>query len=110
MDEVSHTAFHEAGHAVAAVTAFKDARWLPNPPPSPVVLSVEIVDNANDLQTIVADGNADKHHSSRAQPDCSAARASSYRWATGRLYNRRDSVLRVISPGVHWTIDTSILT
>ena len=72
--------------------------------------SVEIVDNANDLQTIVADGNADKHHSSRAQSDCSAARASSYRWATGRLYNRRDSVLRVISPGVHWTIDTSILT
>jgi hypothetical protein len=45
MEELSHTAFHEAGHAVAAVTAFKDARWLPNPPPSPVVLSVEITDN-----------------------------------------------------------------
>jgi hypothetical protein len=45
MDELSDTAYHEAGHAVAAITAFKDAKWLPNPPPSPVVLSIEITDN-----------------------------------------------------------------
>jgi hypothetical protein len=28
------TAIHEAGHAVAITVAFRNARWLPKPPPA----------------------------------------------------------------------------
>jgi hypothetical protein len=33
-------AYHESGHAVAAILAFRDAKWLPKPPPSVRVRSV----------------------------------------------------------------------
>lgn len=39
-------AFHEAGHGVAVVWAWRTAEWLPKPPPSPVVRYVEITDSS----------------------------------------------------------------
>ena len=43
--EVS-AAFHESGHAVAIVWAFRAAAWLPNPPPPLPVRFIEITDSA----------------------------------------------------------------
>jgi hypothetical protein len=39
-------AHHESGHAVAAILAFRDAKWLPRSPPSVRVRSVEIAEDA----------------------------------------------------------------
>jgi hypothetical protein len=39
---VSAIAHHEAGHAVATVLAFRNAAWLPNPPPPLPVRYIEI--------------------------------------------------------------------
>ena len=37
MSRLSEVAFHESGHALAAVRAFRSAKWLPRPaPPLPV--------------------------------------------------------------------------
>jgi hypothetical protein len=38
-------AFHEAGHAVGISVAFRDAAWLPYPPPPVRVRSVEVVES-----------------------------------------------------------------
>ena len=43
--ELVSAAFHEAGHAVAIVLAFRDAAWLPHPPPPLPVKYVEITDD-----------------------------------------------------------------
>ena len=39
------TALHEAGHAVSIVMAFRNARWLPKPPPRNPIRFIEISDN-----------------------------------------------------------------
>ena len=44
--DVSAAAFHESGHAVAIVLAFRNAAWLPKPPPPLPVRYVEITDYA----------------------------------------------------------------
>ena len=38
-------AYHEAGHAVATVLAFRDAAWLPHPMPPLLVRHVEITED-----------------------------------------------------------------
>jgi hypothetical protein len=43
--EPEFVAHHEAGHAVAIVLAFRTAAWLPYPPPSVRVRSVEITED-----------------------------------------------------------------
>jgi hypothetical protein len=43
--ELVAAAHHEAGHAVAVVTAFRDAAWLPHPPPPLPVRYVEITED-----------------------------------------------------------------
>jgi len=43
---VAAIAHHEAGHAVAAVMAYRDAKWLPKPPPLWPVHYVEIREQA----------------------------------------------------------------
>jgi hypothetical protein len=43
--EISAAAHHEAGHALAIVAAFRDAVWLPRPPPLLPVTYVEIVES-----------------------------------------------------------------
>ena len=45
MSELVAAAFHESGHAVATVWAFRDAKWLPKPPPALPVRYVEIIQN-----------------------------------------------------------------
>ena len=42
---LSAVAHHEAGHALAIVLAFRDAAWLPRPPPPVLVNYVEITDS-----------------------------------------------------------------
>jgi len=44
---VSAVAHHEAGNAVATVLAFRNATWLPNPPPPLLVRYVEVVEGGN---------------------------------------------------------------
>jgi hypothetical protein len=44
--ELVSTAHHEAGHAVATVLAFRDAKWLPAPRPPMPVRYVEITENS----------------------------------------------------------------
>ena len=44
-DELSRAAFHESGHAVAIVAAFRDAAWLPKPAPEVLVRYVEITED-----------------------------------------------------------------
>jgi hypothetical protein len=39
------TAHHESGHAVATVLAFRNAAWLPRPPPSLPVRYVEVTED-----------------------------------------------------------------
>ena len=43
--ELVSTAHHEAGHAVAISAVFRDAAWLPYPPPPVRVRSVEVVES-----------------------------------------------------------------
>ena len=45
--EVVSAAYDESGHALATVTAFRDAAWLPFPPPPLLVQHVEIAQNAS---------------------------------------------------------------
>ena len=45
--EASAAAFHESGHAVAIVRAFRNAAWLPNPMPPLLVRSVEIAESSS---------------------------------------------------------------
>jgi len=45
--DASAAAFHESGHAVAIVRAFRDAAWLPRPPPQVIVRYVEITQTAS---------------------------------------------------------------
>lgn len=44
-DEITAAAFHESGHAIAIVTAFREAAWLPYPAPLMPVRYVEIIDD-----------------------------------------------------------------
>ena len=46
MSRLSEVAYHESGHALAAVRGFRTAKWLPRPPPPLPVMSVEIVEDA----------------------------------------------------------------
>jgi hypothetical protein len=39
-------AYHETGHAISIVAAFRDAAWLPKPPPGRPVRYVEIMEQA----------------------------------------------------------------
>jgi hypothetical protein len=45
-DELSAVAHHEAGHACAALIAFKTAPWLPHPAPPLPVRYIEITEDA----------------------------------------------------------------
>jgi hypothetical protein len=45
MSDVLAVAHHEAGHAVAIVTAFRSAVWLPYPPPLSPVRHVQVMEN-----------------------------------------------------------------
>jgi hypothetical protein len=41
-----HAAYHEAGHCIATLLAFRDAKWLPRPMPRSLIGYVEIVEDA----------------------------------------------------------------
>jgi hypothetical protein len=43
-DELTAAAFHESGHAVVTVRSFRDAHWLPKPPPLLPVRYVDVRD------------------------------------------------------------------
>ena len=47
MNSCSRASYHESGHAIAIVAAFRDARWLPGPMPSPLIRSVEITEHSD---------------------------------------------------------------
>jgi hypothetical protein len=52
--EVSAAAYHEAGHAVAITMAFRDAAWLPRPPPPLPVTYVEVTDTPGQTGSCVS--------------------------------------------------------
>ena len=45
MSRLSEVAYHEAGHALAAVRGFRTAKWLPRPPPPLPVTCIEVTDS-----------------------------------------------------------------
>ena len=46
MSEIVATAFHESGHALAVVLAFRNAAWLPRPAPPLLVRYLEITEHS----------------------------------------------------------------
>ena len=81
MSRLSEVAFHEAGHALAAVRGFRTAKWLPFPPPPLPVTCIEIADSPAGLSG-----------------SCTALNIYSTRWSDKRVSERfRDLMERQIA-------------